>query len=63
MSDPKINTLLVRALEELAGAEHNLRGLSEAGADAPILARASNRLAAAGNHAREIIQLAKLRVT
>lgn len=63
MSSPKANTLLVRALEILAKAERRLRGAVACNAGDNEIAIAFDELRAAGNHARKIIELAKVRVT
>lgn len=61
----KPNTLLVRALEELAAAELAYRDLYNKHGDGGDrgVGVAWDRLTRAGNHAREIIELARVRVT
>lgn len=61
----KPNTLLVRALQELADAELAYRDRFNAhtAARLPAVAPEWDRLRLAGDHAREIIELARVRVT
>ena len=61
----KVNTLLVRALAELADAELAYRNLYIKHGDGGgrVVGEAWDRLTRAGDHAREILELARVRVT